>query len=140
MDDLHERAGSTQDYHLHGQLRQARSTVDPSLIYPWDKDILVGDKCEKGSQLRPHIVWFGQAVPLIEDAQGLSQTADYFIVIGTSLKVYPAAGLIYYAPRRCPKFLIDPNGDSESELRNLTVIRETATAGVARVVDDLMSR
>jgi NAD-dependent deacetylase len=110
IDNLHERAGSTSVIHLHGELMKARSTVDPSLIYTLDHwEMKIGDKCEKGSQLRPHIVWFGEAVPAMEDAIAITESADILCVIGTSLNVYPAAGLIHYAPESILVFLIDPN-------------------------------
>jgi len=110
IDNLHERAGSTSVLHLHGELMKARSTVDPSLIYTLDHwEMKIGDKCEKGSQLRPHIVWFGEAVPAMEDAIAITESADILCVIGTSLNVYPAAGLIHYAPESILVFLIDPN-------------------------------
>jgi NAD-dependent deacetylase len=99
IDNLHERAGSTKILHLHGELTKARSTADPSLVYDIGyKDIKPGDVCEKGSQLRPHIVWFGEAVPNMDEAIKITSTADIFVVIGSSLNVYPAAGLIDYAP------------------------------------------
>ncbi len=99
IDDLHERAGSTKILHLHGELTKARSTKDPSLIYDIGyRDINNGDKCDKGSQLRPHIVWFGEEVPMMEQAVRLTEEADIFVVIGSSLNVYPAAGLVNYAP------------------------------------------
>jgi NAD-dependent deacetylase len=99
VDDLHERAGSTKVTHLHGELRKVRSTFDENLVYPWDEDLKPGDLCEKGSQLRPHIVWFGEAVPMLERAAMLAESADIFMVVGTSLQVYPAAGLMQYAPK-----------------------------------------
>ena len=108
VDDLHERAGSTSVLHLHGELLKSRSTSDPSLIYPCKTPIHLGDLCEEGSQLRPHIVWFGEEVPLIEDALNIVGQADILLVIGTSLLVYPAAGLIHEAPRTCKKYIIDP--------------------------------
>lgn len=108
VDDLHERAGSKNVLHLHGELRKVRSTVDENLVYNWDKDLNPGDKCEKGSQLRPHIVWFGEMVPAIDKAKYIVADADIFVVIGTSLQVYPAAALIDYARKSIPKFIIDP--------------------------------
>ncbi len=110
VDNLHEKAGSSHVIHLHGELFKARSTVDPSLIYDiegWELNI--GDKCEKGSQLRPHIVWFGEMVPMMDVAVEETMTADIFIIIGTSLQVYPAAGLLSYVARDVPVFIIDPN-------------------------------
>src|ERR1035437_4565135 len=110
IDNLHERAGSTSVLHLHGELMKARSSVNPSLVYTLDHwEMKMGDKCEKSSQLRPHIVWFGEEVPAMEEAISIIEAADYLCVIGTSLNVYPAAGLIHYAPQNIPVFLIDPN-------------------------------
>lgn len=108
VDDLHERAGSKKVLHLHGELRKVKSTLYPELIYAWDKDLNVGDKCEKGAQLRPHIVWFGEMVPALEEAKYVVADADILVVIGTSMVVYPAASLIHYAKRKIPKFIIDP--------------------------------
>lgn len=109
VDDLHERAGSSHVLHLHGELRKSRSTKDQELVYNIEGDALsMGDTCEKGSQLRPHIVWFGEAVPMIEDAAKICKTADLFLIVGTSLQVYPAAGLVQYVPREVPVYVIDP--------------------------------
>jgi NAD-dependent deacetylase len=131
VDDLHEKAGSTQVLHLHGELSKARSTIDPGLIYLLDNpEMKMGDKCEKGSQLRPHIVWFGEEVPNMDKAIKLTRSADILCVIGTSLNVYPAAGLINYAPKGIPVFLIDPNPPG-SLPRHIIVIAEKAGTGVA---------
>lgn len=108
VDDLHERAGSSKVLHLHGELRKVRSTLYPELIYDWDKDLNRGDLCEKGAQLRPHIVWFGERVPAIDIAKYIVAEADILVVIGTSMVVYPAAQLIHYAKKKIPKFIIDP--------------------------------
>lgn len=111
VDNLHERAGSAHVLHLHGELMKVRSTRDESLIYELsaDKpDIKMGDKCEKGYQLRPHIVWFGEAVPMISEAAEIAKQADIFVIIGTSMNVYPAAGLLDYVKRNVPVYLIDP--------------------------------
>jgi len=135
VDDLHERGGSTKILHLHGELKKARSTVDENLVYEikgWE--LKKGDRCEKGSQLRPHIVWFGEAVLNIVLAAQLSSEADIYIVIGTSLNVYPAAGLLNYVPNHVPKYLIDPNGAEVAGIRNLTVIKEKAGKGVPELV------
>ncbi|MDH6308450.1 NAD-dependent deacetylase [Dysgonomonas sp. PFB1-18] len=135
VDDLHERAGSTRVLHLHGELSKVRSTVDPSLIYtltPDNAEIHIGDKCEKGSQLRPHIVWFGEAVPAIEEAVRIVQKADVLVVIGTSLNVYPAAGLLNYAPPATPIYLIDPN-EVKTTLYGVHFIRKGASEGVAEL-------
>lgn len=130
IDDLHERAGSTNIIHLHGEIFKMRSVTDPKLIYTITGDIYAGDTAEYGGQLRPHIVWFNEQVPLIEDAAGVVSTADIFVIIGTSLLVYPAAGLINYAPDRIPKFIIDKNIPDTSSVRNLTAIEKTASEGV----------
>ena len=139
VDDLHERAGSTKVLHLHGELKKVRSTTDPTLIYTLDHwELKFGDTCEKGSQLRPHIVWFGEPVPLIMDATSMIQKADIVLIIGTSLKVYPAAGLLHYAPRHALKYLIDPKGQDDPYVANLTVINKTATEGMKGVLEELM--
>lgn len=140
VDDLHERAGSSMVLHLHGELLKARSTLDESLVYDWTEDITSEDKCERGSQLRPHIVWFGEMVPRMEDAALITERADIFIVIGTSLQVYPAAGLLHFAPAHSRKFLIDPNADELSfNANDLRVIKNSATKGVPELVRMLMS-
>ncbi|MBI5916533.1 MAG: NAD-dependent deacylase [Bacteroidetes bacterium] len=141
VDDLHERAGSSRILHLHGELLKARSTVDERLVYEWKKDIEVGDKCERGSQLRPHIVWFGEMVPLLEPAARLVIEADVALIIGTSMQVYPAAGLIGYARAGIPIFYIDPKPAINHELRllkTLQILPEPASAGVRKVVDELL--
>lgn len=139
VDDLHERGGSTHVLHLHGMLRMVRSSLDPSLVYDIDdQELHLGDKCEKGSQLRPHIVWFGEAVPNMEKATYLAEMADVFMVIGTSLQVYPAAGLLHFAPSHIPKYLIDPNAEAVAGVENLTVIREKAGIGVPALVEELL--
>jgi len=137
VDDLHERAGSTHVLHLHGELTKARSSIDPSLIYKLDNpEMKMGDKCEKGSQLRPHIVWFGEEVPAMAEAVPIVESADYLCVIGTSLNVYPAAGLINYAPASAPLFLIDPNPPAALAKR-VQVIAKGAGAGVAALISRL---
>ena len=140
VDDLHERAGSTNVIHLHGELLKVRSTLDETLIYDWRRDLVTGDKCERGSQLRPHIVWFGEMVPMIEPAQQIAAEADIFIVIGTSLLVYPAAGLLHYAPEHSRKFLIDPHANElQTSASNLRIIQNSATTGVPELVKLLLS-
>ncbi len=110
IDDLHERAGSKEVLHLHGELRKARSTVDESLIYPIEGwELKIGDSCEKGSQLRPHVVWFGEMVPAMDDAIALLRDCGMMIVVGSSLQVYPAASLLQMIDQDCPVLLIDPN-------------------------------
>ena len=132
VDNLHERAGSTSVLHLHGELTKARSTSDPSLIYDIGyKDINPGDNCEKGSQLRPHIVWFGEAVPMMDEAVRMTAEADIFVVVGSYLNVYPAAGLIGYAQAEASLWLIDPNDVYIPVNRKVEVIKEKASQGVA---------
>ncbi len=138
VDDLHERAGSTKVLHLHGELLKVRSTLDERLIYEWKKDLHAGDQCEKGSQLRPHIVWFGEQVPMMEVAAKIAAGADIFVVVGTSLVVYPAAGLVHYTDFTVPKYVIDPNRPSISGMQNVEYITEKASVGVKMLVDTLM--
>jgi NAD-dependent deacetylase len=139
IDDLHERSGSTKVLHLHGEIRKARSSVDPSLVYDIaGAEIKDGDTCMKGSQLRPHIVWFGEQVPELERAAHFISFADIFIVIGTSLQVYPAAGLIDYAPYASEKYFIDPAAD-ENLGHRFTVIKEKAGTGVPALVEKLLN-
>lgn len=138
VDDLHERAGSKKILHLHGELKKVRSTVDPGLIYELDGwELKKGDLCEKGSQLRPHIVWFGEAVPKMTDAVEITRKADIFAVIGTSLNVYPAASLVDYVLKGAPLFLIDPEEISGKLYRKVTFIREKAGSGVAKLAEIL---
>ncbi len=140
IDDLHERAGSTKIVHLHGELTKARSCIDPSLIYDIGyKDIKPGDNCEKGSQLRPHIVWFGEEVPMMDEAANLTADADVFVVIGSSLNVYPAAGLIAYAPAKASLWLIDPKEVVIPINRKVEVIMENASKGVGILTERLLS-
>src|SRR5699024_1889434 len=138
VDDLHERAGSSFVLHLHGELMKSRSTVDANLVYPIKGDrIEMGELCEKGSQLRPHIVWFGESVPLMEQAIHLIRDADIILVIGTSLMVYPAAGLMHYAPNESRLYLIDPNA-MEYDVPNGTVrINEKAVKGMKILLEML---
>jgi len=141
VDNLHERAGSTRILHLHGELTKVRSTGDPNLIYELDGwELKDGDTCEKGHQLRPHIVWFGEAVPLIEDAARITSQADACVVIGTSLAVYPAAGLVSYVPADAPIYLIDPNDIPVPHHREVEVIREKASVGVPILKEKLLER
>ncbi len=140
VDDLHERGGSTKVVHLHGELKKARSTVDDNLIYDIDGwEIKEGDVCEKGSQLRPHIVWFGEMVPMIEVAAEISAQADIYLIIGTSLNVYPAAGLIQYTQPNIPVYLIDPKVNIRPHA-NLTIIEEKAGTAVPRLVKELLEK
>ena len=139
IDDLHERAGSTHVIHLHGEVNKARSSVDSSLVYELDHwEMKMGDTCEKGFQLRPHIVWFGEAVPMIEKAIPIVEMADVVMVIGTSLSVYPAAGLLNYATSSSQKYYIDPKGYEGDNHYPIEMIKETAGVGVPRLVDQLL--
>lgn len=133
VDDLHEKAGSTNIIHLHGELFKARSTADPLLIYDIEGwELKSGDLCEKGSQLRPHIVWFGEMVPMMEKAMQETIQADVFMVVGTSLQVYPAAGLLKYVSEKAPKFIIDPIMPDISPQSNLYLIEDKASTGVIK--------
>ena len=130
VDNLHERAGSTKVLHLHGELMKVRSTIDPDLIYTLDGwELKMGDKCEKGSQLRPHIVWFGEAVPELYNAIPIVEEADILVVVGTSLAVYPAASLVNYAKPGVPVFVIDPNRPSVVQ-NDVIFIEEMAGKGI----------
>jgi len=140
IDDLHERAGSKSVLHLHGELNKAISTVDSSLIYDVsEKGIHLGDKCEKGFQLRPFVVWFGEPVPAIEEAAVLAEEADIFVIVGTSLNVYPAAGLLDYVSPKVPVFLIDPNDMRVPLQRQIVFIREKASVGVKILEEKLLN-
>ncbi|HEY8935266.1 MAG TPA: NAD-dependent deacylase [Cyclobacteriaceae bacterium] len=139
VDNLHERAGSTNIIHLHGSLFESRSTKDESLIYPikgWQLN--VGDKCEKGSQLRPNIVWFGEMVPLMDKAAEVATKADFFLVVGTSLSVYPAAGLINYVPYVAMKYVVDPKLPEIASTPFLKLIENKASSGMELVKKELM--
>lgn len=138
IDDLHERAGSTKVLHLHGEILKMRSEKNEAKLYPITGSINLGDKADDGAQLRPHIVWFEEPVPIIEKAIAVVKTADVFVVVGTSLQVYPAAGLVHYAPWPIPKFIIDRKAPSTSVLYNLTVIEQPATTGVAELKNLLL--
>lgn len=141
IDDLHERAGSSDILHLHGELTMARSTLDPTLLYKIGyKDINPGDKCEKGGQLRPHVVWFGEEVPMMDKAVEITSKADIFVIAGSSLNVYPAAGLISYVPQEASLWLIDPMDVSVPSDRKVEVIREKATIGIAILTEQLFKR
>jgi NAD-dependent deacetylase len=130
IDDLHERAGSTKILHLHGEIFKMRSEADEELVYEIRGDINIGDKAKDGAQLRPHIVWFEEPVPLIEEAAAIAGTADIFAVIGTSLVVYPAAGLVNYASRHIPKYIVDKRIPYTSAVYNVTSIEKPATEGI----------
>ena len=139
VDNLHEKAGSTKVMHLHGELFKTRSTFDESLVYDMNGwELKQGDKCEKGSQLRPHIVWFGEEVPMMTAATKEAIKADIFIVIGTSLVVYPAAGLVDYVPRTSKIYVVDQNMPYISPRPNLVLIEEKATIGMKKIFDQLI--
>ncbi len=141
IDDLHERAGSSKVVHLHGEILKARSTSDPNHIVEWKSDLNLGDLCIHKTQLRPHVVWFGESVPMIETAAMITSTADYVIIVGTSLQVYPAAGLMSYAQSSTPIYYIDPDPKESFELRSrrgIEIIPEKATVGIPQVVQSLI--
>jgi len=141
VDNLHERGGSKNVLHLHGELFKSRSTLDPNLVYDiegWELNL--GDKCEKNSQLRPHIVWFGEAVPMMVPATEYSEQADVFVVVGTSLQVYPAADLINYVPESSLKFIIDPQLPTITDRKNLFLIQDKATTGMQKLHEMLLER
>ncbi len=133
VDDLHERAGSSNVIHLHGELLKSRNSIDAFSVFDCKTDINLGDTCPKGQQLRPHIVWFGEDVPMMEKAIELCETADILVIIGTSMQVYPAAGLRHYVPENTPTYFIDPKPAMESN-KNVTVIAEPATSGVKKMI------
>jgi NAD-dependent deacetylase len=138
VDDLHERAGSSNVLHLHGELLKARSTFDENLVMDWRKDIRNGDFCEHNKQLRPHIVWFGEAVPMFEKAVDHCTTADILIIVGTSMQVYPAAGLVDFIPKKCPVYFVDPKPNI-SENASLQIISKKAVEGIPKVVAQLLA-
>lgn len=138
VDNLHERAGSTNIIHLHGELLKVRSIINDHLVYHWENDLKIGDLGEDGKQLRPHIVWFGEAVPMLEKAAQITQNADILIIIGTSMQVYPAASLIHYIKSNIPIYFIDPNPNiSKNSYKNLTIISEKAGIGMENLVSIL---
>ncbi|MDT8411304.1 MAG: NAD-dependent deacylase [Vicingaceae bacterium] len=139
IDDLHERAGSKEVLHLHGEILKARSTFDDEL-YDWKKPALkLGDKCLKGYQLRPHVVWFGEPVPNMIEAAKVCEDAAFLIVIGTSLNVYPAANIVNFVPVNCTKYLVDPKKPSSFLENNIQFIQKKAGEGVAELVNQLLS-
>lgn len=133
VDLLHEKAGSSQVLHLHGRLDQLRSSSNPNDVRPWNEPLKMGDTCESGSQLRPNIVWFGEAVPLLEKAAQWVRAADILIVVGTSLQVYPAASLIYEAPAHCQKYLVDPQAIDSQMVSGFTLVKQVASLGMQEV-------
>ena len=135
VDDLHERAGSKNVLHLHGELFKVKSVANDSLIYDWKKNLHIGDTAEDGNQLRPNIVWFGEAVPMLEQAIEITKTADILIIIGTSMQVYPAASLIHYISLEIPIYFIDPKPNiSKHSYDNLTIIPEKASVGMEKLI------
>lgn len=141
VDNLHERAGSTNVIHLHGKLFESRSTLDPSLVYPIEGwELKLGDKCERGSQLRPNIVWFGEPVPMMEKAMEETVQADIFLVVGTSLLVYPAASLVDFVEEDSPIFVVDPKLPDIRKRQNLFLYEDKATTGMIKVADILREK
>ena len=141
VDDLHERAGSSTVLHLHGELFKVRSTGNPADVMEWKRDLNLGDTCNAGYQLRPHIVWFGEEVPLLPQAAYLTQNADILLIIGTSMQVYPAASLVHYANPQAPIYFIDPRPTvRETDFINLTIVKENASIGVPIVVSELIEK
>ncbi|SEE52939.1 NAD-dependent deacetylase [Tenacibaculum sp. MAR_2010_89] len=139
VDDLHERSGSSNILHLHGELLKARSTKNEHAIYNWSDDINLGDLCEYNSQLRPHIVWFGEDVPMLEKAIEITKKADILVIIGTSMQVYPAASLISYISINTPIYFIDPKpAVSKNDFNNLTIINEVASTGTEKLLRFLL--
>jgi NAD-dependent deacetylase len=140
IDDLHERAGSSTVLHLHGELKKVRSTVDSSLVYEMENwELKMGDLCEKGSQLRPHVVWFGEAVPAMDKAIEIVQQADILVVVGTSLNVYPAAGLLNFVSASTPIYIIDPASPAFTPNQNITHIKKIASEGLNELKIKLLS-
>ncbi|MBP8067708.1 MAG: NAD-dependent deacylase [Pedobacter sp.] len=140
IDDLHERAGSKNITHLHGVITCSQSDLNPALIYPIEGDELrMGSLCELGSQLRPHVVWFGEAVPMIEQAAEICERADIFMLVGTSLAVYPAAGLIDFVPSSTPKYIVDKKIPSVNQYKNIIKVEKVATEGVIEVARLLLA-
>ncbi len=136
VDDLHERAGSKNVLHLHGELFKVKSVRSDSVVYPWKKYLHIGDIGEDGNQLRPNIVWFGEAVPMLDQAVEITKTADILVIIGTSMQVYPAASLIHYIPVDIPIYFIDPKPNiSNNSFENLTIIPEKASIGVEKLIE-----
>lgn len=140
IDDLHEKAGSSQVLHLHGELFKAQSSIDPKLVYQLDsRDIKLGDLCEAGSQLRPHVVWFGEPVPMMLQAISEVKEADIFLIIGTSMQVYPAASLIDFVPDGKPIYLIDPSPAPGHLQQSLTHIQQKAISGMSHLIENYLS-
>jgi NAD-dependent deacetylase len=141
VDDLHERAGSSRVLHLHGELLKVRSTGPKETVYSWKDDLLPEDRCAEGYPLRPHIVWFGEPVPLLEAAAHLTMLADLLIVVGTSLQVYPAAGLIHYRRQGVPLYFVDPNPNLRAgDLEQLEILPQRAAVGLPILVNRLVGK
>lgn len=141
VDNLHEKSGSKKVTHLHGELLKVRSSVDEAIVLNWTKDLCIGDLCPKRSQLRPHIVWFGEMVPMLDKAIAITKTADALVIIGTSMQVYPAASLINYAQQNIPIYFIDPKPSvNESDFNNLTIIKKIASTGTDELIEILKSQ
>ncbi|PRX54439.1 SIR2 family NAD-dependent protein deacylase [Flagellimonas meridianipacifica] len=139
VDNLHEQAGSKHVVHLHGELFKVRSMANENHIMEWKKDLVLGDLDEDGHQLRPHIVWFGEMVPMLETAAYITQQANILIIIGTSMQVYPAASLIHYASSGTPIYFVDPKPNvNPSDFNNLTILSKTAVEGVPSLVSELL--
>ena len=135
IDDLHERSGSNNVLHLHGKLMESKSVMD-DIVYKIDgSELVLGDLCPNGGQLRPNVVWFGEAVPMMDKAIEIVKTADIFIIVGTSLNVYPAASLIHYTSNSCQKYIVDPNASEEN---GISAIRQKASVGVPKLVDQIL--
>ncbi|WP_025741378.1 SIR2 family NAD-dependent protein deacylase [Aquimarina pacifica] len=139
VDDLHERAGSSSILHLHGELLKVRSQHTQDLVLDWKKDLNLGDLCPNDSQLRPHIVWFGEEVPLLNTAITITEKADILLIIGTSMQVYPAASLLQYAPNQTPIYFVDPN-PAIAPKPHLTILKEKATTGIPKIVNTLLDQ
>lgn len=141
IDNLHEKAGSSRVVHLHGEIMKSRSTGDPSLVYDMDSwELNMGDVCAKGHQLRPHIVWFGEMVPMMDTAVALTEIADIIVIVGTSMVVYPAAGLVHHAPHGTPIYVVDPNKPPVHGIKDVRFIEEPATTGMEVLKQELLEK
>ncbi|TAI49131.1 SIR2 family NAD-dependent protein deacylase [Flagellimonas allohymeniacidonis] len=141
VDNLHEQAGSSHVVHLHGELLKVRSTINENYVLDWKQDLVLGDLDEQGHQLRPHIVWFGEMVPMLQTAAYITQQADILIIIGTSMQVYPAASLIHYVNTGTPIYFVDPKPSvNPMDFQNLTIISSTAAEGVPSLVSELSGK
>ncbi|MFK8060121.1 MAG: NAD-dependent deacylase [Polaribacter sp.] len=139
VDDLHERAGSKNIIHLHGELLKVRSSADENLVLDWRKDLVLGDLCTKKKQLRPHIVWFGEMVPMLDTAIEITKKADILVIIGTSMQVYPAASLVNFIKPNTPIYFIDPKPSvSKNDFNNLTIIKDVASSGTDKLLSKLI--